>query len=234
MCRTTFHVYCMVCGIWQVIFAFVTAQSAEIQSFGVHLSILLTVGKERAYPAQSCARTNPWFRGRILGGKCAQEPTPGSVVKHCWFLDMGGEGKLGVGVNRCFAWTFGTVAVLAQGGVGYYDTLMETCNTRKTKFWIQSLTSINAGAYKYCRAAVKGELVHCGGLFPGCTFSGMPQPQYITSKSIHNPATPQTPNQKKFACTSLPQNLQSETVQGNVTKSMAYNVTSGYALTGVP
>ena len=39
-----------------------------------------------------CARTNPWFRGQILGGKCAQEPTPGSAVKHCRFLDTGGGG----------------------------------------------------------------------------------------------------------------------------------------------
>ena len=37
-----------------------------------------------------CARTNPWFRGHILGEKCAQEPTPGSAVKHCRFLDTGG------------------------------------------------------------------------------------------------------------------------------------------------
>ena len=34
----------------------------------------------------SCARTNPWFRGRILWGMCAQEPPPGSAVKHCRFL----------------------------------------------------------------------------------------------------------------------------------------------------
>ena len=39
---------------------------------------------------RSCARTNPWFRGRILGGKCVQEPPPGSAVKHCRFLDRGG------------------------------------------------------------------------------------------------------------------------------------------------
>ena len=39
---------------------------------------------------RSCARTNPWFRGRILGGKCAQEPPPGSAVKHCRFLGTGG------------------------------------------------------------------------------------------------------------------------------------------------
>ena len=38
------------------------------------------------------ARTNPWFCGQILGEKCAQEPTPGSTVKHCWFLDTGGGG----------------------------------------------------------------------------------------------------------------------------------------------
>ena len=39
-----------------------------------------------------CARTNPWFRGQILGEKCAQEPTPGSAVKHRRFLDTGGGG----------------------------------------------------------------------------------------------------------------------------------------------
>ena len=39
-----------------------------------------------------CARTNPWFRGQIFGEKCAQEPTPGSAVKHCRFLDTGGGG----------------------------------------------------------------------------------------------------------------------------------------------
>ena len=27
-----------------------------------------------------------------LGGKRAQEPTPGSAVKHCWFLDTGRGG----------------------------------------------------------------------------------------------------------------------------------------------
>ena len=58
-----------------------TAQSAAIQSFGVHLSMWLTVGKERArmswrnvpenfFPRYGvahalCARTNPWFRGQI-------------------------------------------------------------------------------------------------------------------------------------------------------------------------
>ena len=26
---------------------------------------------------RSCARTNPWFRGRILGAKCVQELPPG-------------------------------------------------------------------------------------------------------------------------------------------------------------
>ena len=42
--------------------------------------------------SRPCARTNPWFRGQILGEKCAQEPTPGSAVKHCRFLDTGGGG----------------------------------------------------------------------------------------------------------------------------------------------
>ena len=34
--------------------------------------------------------TNPWFYGRILGGKRAQEPPTGSAVKHCRFLGTGG------------------------------------------------------------------------------------------------------------------------------------------------
>ena len=41
---------------------------------------------------RSCARTNPWFRGQILGGNCAQELPPGSAVKHCRFLGTGGGG----------------------------------------------------------------------------------------------------------------------------------------------
>ena len=39
---------------------------------------------------RSCARTNPWFCGQILGGKRVQEPPPGSAVKHWWFLGTGG------------------------------------------------------------------------------------------------------------------------------------------------
>ena len=81
-----------------------TAQSAKIQSFGVHLS----VGKEwvriprrntlekkflRYGAAHGRAQgPNPWFRSRILGEKRAQEPTPGSAVEHCRFLDTGGGG----------------------------------------------------------------------------------------------------------------------------------------------
>ena len=63
----------------------------------VYLSMWLIVGKERRnfFSAvrgcpRSCARTNPWFRSQILGGKRAQEPPPGSAVKHCWFLGTGG------------------------------------------------------------------------------------------------------------------------------------------------
>ena len=44
---------------------------------------------------RSCARTNPWFRGQILGEKRAQEPPSGSAVKHCWFLGTGGGGDNG-------------------------------------------------------------------------------------------------------------------------------------------
>ena len=82
-----------------------TAQSAEIHSFGVHLSMWLTVGKERARMPRrnvsknffsavrgcprSCARTSPWFCGQILGGKRAQQPPPGSAVKHCRCLGTG-------------------------------------------------------------------------------------------------------------------------------------------------
>ena len=48
-----------------------------------------------------CARTNPWFRGQIFGEKCAQEPTPGSAVKHCRFLDTGGGGMRVVLLPLC-------------------------------------------------------------------------------------------------------------------------------------
>ena len=40
----------------------------------------------------SCARTNPWFHGRILGEKRTQEPPPGSAVEHCQFLGTGRGG----------------------------------------------------------------------------------------------------------------------------------------------
>ena len=49
-----------------------TAQSAEIHSFGVHLSTWLTVGKERA---------RIFFPRYGVAHGCAQEPTPGSAVK---------------------------------------------------------------------------------------------------------------------------------------------------------
>ena len=48
-----------------------------------------------------CARTNPWFRGQILGEKCVQEPTPGSGVKHCRFMDTGGGGYVPCDVSQC-------------------------------------------------------------------------------------------------------------------------------------
>ena len=44
---------------------------------------------------RACARTNPWFRSRILRGKRAQELPPGSAVKHNWFLGTGGGGYFG-------------------------------------------------------------------------------------------------------------------------------------------
>ena len=84
------------------------AYGSPHHSFGVHLSTWLTVGKERARMSRrnapenffsavrgcprSCARTNPWFRSRILGGKRAQEPPASSAVKHCRFLGTGGGG----------------------------------------------------------------------------------------------------------------------------------------------
>ena len=37
-------------------------------------------------------KNQPLVRGRILGGKCAREPPPGSAAKHCRFLDTGGGG----------------------------------------------------------------------------------------------------------------------------------------------
>ena len=93
VCRTTFHVCCY---------------GSPHHSFGVHLSTWLTVRKERARMSRrntpekffsavrgcprSCARTNPWFCGPILGEKRAQEPPAGSAVKHCRFLGTGGGG----------------------------------------------------------------------------------------------------------------------------------------------
>ena len=85
-----------------------TAQSAEFSLLWCSFVNVVNCGKGEGVhaPAQragnffsavrgcprSCARTNPWFRGRILGGKRAQEPPPGSAVKHCRFLDTGGGG----------------------------------------------------------------------------------------------------------------------------------------------
>ena len=55
-----------------------TAQSAEIHSFGVHLSTWLTVGKERA----RMSRLPEIFFPRYgVAHGCAQEPTSGSAVK---------------------------------------------------------------------------------------------------------------------------------------------------------
>ena len=54
-----------------------TAQSAEIHSFGVHLSTWLTVGKQRARMSRRKAPEK--LDGAAHGH--AQEPTPGSVVE---------------------------------------------------------------------------------------------------------------------------------------------------------
>ena len=74
------------------------AQLAEIQFFGVHLSPWLSEGKERVrmprrnapeiffsqYGAsRSCARTGPWFRGRILVHK-NQPLVPRSNIAGSW------------------------------------------------------------------------------------------------------------------------------------------------------
>ena len=50
------------------------------------------VPQDRGCP-RSCARTNPWFRGRNLGEKRTQEPPPGSAVEHCQFPGTGGGGR---------------------------------------------------------------------------------------------------------------------------------------------
>ena len=46
---------------------------------------------------------------------------------------------------------------------------------------------------------------------------------HIFSKSAHNPATPRTPNQKEFACPTLPQTPRVRHFRATVTKSMARN-----------
>ena len=156
MCRTTFHVYCMVCGIskhfnvlepkpepkpkpkpaptpkatpqpgpkgqHRQVFRMVyhrkkgfrtsrtldhsmlvgrhtTAQSGEIQSFGVHLS----VGKERARIPRSKVPEFFFPRYRAAHGR-AQEPAPGSAVEHCRFLDMGGFGTNAVWPRKTLVW----------------------------------------------------------------------------------------------------------------------------------
>ena len=58
-----------------------TAQSAEIHSFGVHLSTWLTVGMERARMSWRNAPKKFFFpRYGVAHGR-AQEPTPGSAVE---------------------------------------------------------------------------------------------------------------------------------------------------------
>ena len=45
-------------------------------------------------------------------------------------------------------------------------------------------TSVNAAAYKYCRAAVKGELVHCSGSFIGCRSHSTSLPKAFTTRGV--------------------------------------------------
>ena len=77
---------------------------------------------------RSCARTNPWFRGQILRGKCAQEPPPGSALKHCWFLGTGGGGTAhtaGLAVECRFACveesSYNIMRTLLLGGMKRMD-----------------------------------------------------------------------------------------------------------------
>ena len=70
-----------------------TPQSAEIQSFCVHLSMCLTMGKKRARIPRHNAPENFSSAVRAAHGR-AQEPTPGSAVEHCRFLDTGGGGGI--------------------------------------------------------------------------------------------------------------------------------------------
>ena len=92
VCRTTFHVYCMACGVWKATFAFVSPLVNVFNCGKAEDAHTLRFFSAVRACSRSCARTNPWFRGRILGGKRAQEPTPGSAFEHCRFLDTGGGG----------------------------------------------------------------------------------------------------------------------------------------------
>ena len=72
----------------------------------------------------------------------------------------------------------------------------------------------------------------------------MPQPQYITSKSVYNPATTRTPNQNEFACPALPKtprvshtcvlrtspNPQSQSRSDSVARSLEEKVLTLYTL----
>ena len=73
-----------------------TAQSAEIQSFGVHLSMCLIVGKERAH--------TPRRYGAAHGR--AQEPAPGSAVEF-WGESVRRNRRLVPRSNIAGSWTPG-------------------------------------------------------------------------------------------------------------------------------
>ena len=53
----------------------------------------------------------------------------------------------------------------------HYDTLMQTCPTRKERFWLQSLRTLrhrSMQAHTRCHSTTKGKLVSCGGPVPSC------------------------------------------------------------------
>ena len=100
-----------------------TAQSGEIQSFGVHLSVgrrgcaypgamRQTIFFPRYGAAHGHAQVpTPGFAVEFWGGKCVQEPTPGSAVEPCRFLDTGG----GADIQLLFSLFQCSACILCQG-----------------------------------------------------------------------------------------------------------------------
>ena len=54
--------------------------------------------------------------------------------------------------------------------------------------------SVNAGTYKYCCAALRGEVVHCGRPFPGCRSYRTSLQKAFTTLQLHEEPSPTAAN----------------------------------------